>query len=119
MGVRTLSRPDQTRVASTIRPSQLGRHGRANPTLSARDTFHLVIASATSLAGPTGLRPGGTELTRNVDQAQRLPLSIGSSNERTKRLVQCGLPYLSSSSSVFLVATNPCVWDTPEATLDT
>src|SRR6266849_5181040 len=119
MGVRTLSRPDQTRIASAIRTSQLGRHGRANPTLSARDTFHLVIASATSLPGPTGLRPGGTELTRNVDQALRLPPSIGSSNERTKLWSSAGYLYLSASSSVFLVATNPCVWDTPEASLDT
>src|SRR6267143_5572685 len=102
MGVRTLSRLDQTRVASTIRTSQLGRHGRANPTLSARDTFHLVIASATSLPGPTGLRPGGTELARNVDQALRIPLSIGSSNERTK--------LWSSAGYLTCLRLRPCFW---------
>ena len=55
-------------------------------------------------------KPGGTEPDVSQTTANRM---------KGQLLVLCELAYLSSFSSLFLVATNPCVCDTPEASLDT
>ena len=75
---------------------------RADPTVRAETVHGNVFATVP--------KPGGTEPDIPQTIANRM---------KGQLLVLCELAYLSSFSSLFLVATNPCVCDTPEASLDT
>src|SRR6267143_334184 len=79
MGVRTLSRPDQTRVASTIRTSQLGRHGRANPTTLRQIKAFLRVARDSQ---QLNARPrDSSTLSAREGLFPRTPLTSGSEKE--------------------------------------
>ena len=88
--------------------------GHRNATI----TIALLAAFFSVTKSTARLKPGGTErrATRTKPETFR---NLSPARMKDKALVQCVLAYLSSSLSLFLVARNPCVCNTPETSLDT
>ena len=89
------------------------------------DTTITIAALAAMFSADKEYRPaesGRHRETRNTDQALRLR-NLSATRMKGQVLVQRVLAYLSSSSSsslsLFLVATNPCVCNFPKESLET